>query len=148
MNREFVAATAVGWCILCYWLGGQEIPGLKRGYKWIRRFGLPAGLCIGLLALKPEAWYLVAPACGLLCGALHLGYNTNLWLLPLTGLAMGAPALMLGTFTVAQLVWAVCPALMHLGLGLISRHDNKFVWALVALAMGYVIGVAYVYPVL
>lgn len=145
MNREFVAATAVGWCVLTYWLGGQEIPGLGRGYKWIRRFCLPIGLFVALLALG-SPWYLAALACGLLCAALHLGYNTNLWLLPLTGLAMGAPALLLGTFTVGQLILAVCPAVVHGALGLVSRHDNKFTWAFVALAMGYTIGVAYVYP--
>jgi hypothetical protein len=146
MNREFVAALTVFWCIFCYWLGGQEIPGLKRGFKWIRRFCLPIGLFVALLALG-STWYLAALACGLLCGALHLGYNTNLWLLPLTGLAMGAPALLLGTFTLNQLIMALLPATGHAALGLVSRLDNKFAWAFVALAMGYTIGVAYVYPV-
>lgn len=145
MHKEFIGASTILWCIVTYWAGGQQLPVLGKGFKWIRRFGLPIGLFIGLAWLRPDIWYLALLACTLLCGALHLGYNTNLWLLPVTGLAMGAPALVLGGFGAWEIGVACLPMLVHTIAGLLSRTSNRFGWSWVALAMGWAIGVAYVY---
>lgn len=144
--KEFISATATLWCITTYWLGGQEIPGIKRGYKWIRRFALPGGLATSLLMLHAP-WYLVLLSCSLLCAALHLGYQTHLWKYAVTGLAIGVPALVLGTFQLDQILMVLLPCIMHTVLGWLSKRNNKFGWAWVALAMGWSIGVAYVYQI-
>jgi len=144
--REFIAASGVLWCIITYWLGGQEIPFINQGFKWIRRFAMPIGMFFIL-------WYLGSPvilgaiACALLCLGTHLGYRNKVWLYALTGLAMGLPALLLSQFTLTSLLISLIPCLVHTGLGYLSLRLNKFSWSFVALAMGWAIGVTYVYQV-
>lgn len=146
---EFTAACIVLWCTVTYWLGGQELPIFDRGYKWIRRFVLPAGLLVGLCLLASMQGTLLitfpyaAFACAALTGVFHLGYRNHLWKYALTGALMGAPSLLLGVH------WTcVLPLACHVGLGYASLKDNRFMWCMVALALGMSIGIAYVVPVL
>jgi len=135
--QEFVSALTVLWCSITYWLGGQEIPGLDRGYKWIRRFGLPAGLCLGLIILG-ATWWKVLIACVLLSAALHVGYQAKVWKYTFSAALMAAPSLILGFH------WTiVLPITYHTAYGVISLRDNKFRWAYVGLLMGVGIGIAY-----
>lgn len=103
---------------------------------------MPLGLLVGLYLLKP----ILLPeliACLLLSAALHVGYGSKLYKMFLSGLLMGLPVLIL------SMNW-IClfPAISHGGLGALSLKDNKFVWAIVAVIQGMVIGIVYVYAVL
>ena len=135
---EFLAALAVLWCALTYWLGGQELPFVNRGYKWLRRFVLPGGLVIFTLALGAP-WWKALLACAGLCGALHLGYQNKVWKYAMTGALMGLPSLILGLWWTAAL-----PALFHTVFGIVSLKDNRFRWgAYVGVLVGASIGIAY-----
>lgn len=141
--KEFIGASAVLWCIACYWLGGQEIPFINQGFKWIRRFMLPIGLGTCLVILGSPVT-LVLLAMSLLVLGLSLGYQNRIWKYFLTGLVMGLPALMLGRFSSFNLLIVLTPCLVHTGLGWLSLKLNRFQWSWVALVMGWAIGVAYV----
>jgi len=136
--QEFIAASAVLWCSVTYWLGGQEIPIAKRGFKWIRRFVMPAGLAVFLMVLG-AVWWKALLACALLSAATHIGYQSKLWKYTFSAVCMAAPSLILGFH------WTVVlPITYHTAYGAISLHDNKFRWAYVGLLMGTGIGIAYV----
>lgn len=137
MPHEFIAALTVLWCAVTYWLGGQEIPGLNRGFKWIRRYLLPAGLWMGLLLLG-AIWWRGLLACVGLSMALHLGYGSSVVRYFLSGVAMALPSLIIGFH------WTVVlPITYHTIYGMISLKDNKFRWAYVGLLMGVGLGIAY-----
>lgn len=134
---EFAQALTVLWCSVTYWLGGQELPFVKRGFKQIRRYGLPIGLMLAL-------WYMGADrdkaclACIGLSVALHIGYQSSLAKYAVTGSVMALPSLILGPS------WALwLPVLCHPGLGYASLKDNRFKWAFVALLQGASIGICY-----
>jgi hypothetical protein len=142
--KEFVGGLTILWVSATYWLGGQEIPGLKRGYKWIRRFLMPAGLACGLVlisGINASIWKPIL-ASALLCLATHIGYQSNPWKFILAGLCFGVPSLILG------FQWTfLLPCAFHGTLGMVSLRDNKFGWSFVALMTGASIGIAYVYAV-
>lgn len=138
---EFAKALTVLFCAASYWLGGQELPVLHRGYKWIRRYLMPAGLCAGLILMGATGWKAVA-SCALLSIATHVGYGTSIPMLSITGLLMGLPAAIL---SFPLLNWMVgLPFIFHTAFGIVSVQFNRFVWAYVGLLMGLGIGIAYV----
>lgn len=138
MNNEFISALIIIWCSVNYWLGGQEIPWTHKGYKAIRRFFMPAGLCLGLTILGAEYWRAIA-ACSLLCAATHIGYQNKWWKFALTAIAMALPSLILG------FRWTIIlPVLHHTIYGFISLRDNRFRWGYVGLLMGIAIGICYI----
>ena len=138
MNSEFISCLTVLWCSVTYWLGGQELPLIGRGYKWIRRFGLPIGLFIGLCILG-AVWWKAAIACTLLSAALHIGYQNRVWKYTASAICMAGPSLILGWH------WTlVLPITYHTAYGAISLRDNKFRWVYVGLLMGIGIGICYV----
>lgn len=151
---EFLSALTLFWCSITYWMGGQGFPkrGLSwlkseswasdntEGRKWIRRFLLPIGLCIFLVALG-AVWWKAALACSLLCAALHLGYGSEWQMFASTGFLMGLPAEILCW---PQLNWMILlPCAFHTGYGLLSLKFNRFQWAWVAQLMGFAIAIAY-----
>ncbi len=141
--REFLQGITVSAVSLLYFLGGQEIPYLNTGYKWLRRYCIPillAPVCIYLGAV----WYTAILACLLLHGALRLPYNTKIYLLFLTGFCMGAPSMFIA-LDVRQIPYALAPCVVHGGFGILSRFSNKFEWSWVALIMGLTIGICYVH---
>jgi len=136
---EFIISCAVIFCGVSYWLGGQEIPWTKRGYKWLRRFLLPIGLFIFLIVLG-AIWWKALIACVGLSAALHLGYQSSLIKYALCGLAYGLPALIFG------FQWTIfLPAAFHTLFGSISLRDNNFKWSYIAILEGISIGVCYTY---
>jgi len=141
-NTEFWKAVLVLWCAVMYWLGGQEIPWTKRGYKFFRRFAMPIGLALGLIFLLGGPWYRVIPACVLLGAGCHLGYGTEIWKLPLTAAAMVSGVLVL-YLPVIPPWWVGIPITYHTAYGIMSRRYPKFVWAYVAVLMGVGLGIAY-----
>lgn len=137
-RSEFAQALTVLWCAATYWLGGQELPILNRGYKQIRRYVMPVGLMLAL-------WYMGADrdkaclACIGLSVACHVGYQANLLKYALTGVLMALPSLVLGPS------WALwLPMLSHAGFGYASLKDNRFKWAFVAIIQGASIGLCYI----
>lgn len=138
---EFLKAITVIFCITTYWLGGQTVAFFDRGFKFIRRYIMPAGLCLFLIALG-AVWWKAVLACGLLCAATHIGYQSRVWKYAMTGFLMGAPALIL---SYPRFNWmAFFPMTYHTAYGYISLKFNRFSWAFVAIAMGMGIGFAYV----
>jgi len=142
--NEFITGLTVVLCGLFYWLGGQEVPWTRRGYKWIRRFVLPVVLCVALIYLG-AAWHKALAACSGLCVALHVGYQTHLWKYAITGAFMGACALIVSPQIDLRWLITLLPAVFHTGFGLLSLKDNKFGWAIVAVLMGVSIGTVYLY---
>ena len=137
MNTEFIACSTVLWCVATYWLGGQELPLVNRGFKWIRRYLLPIGVFLGFLALKILYWKVVV-ACIFLGAALHLGYQNKVWKYALIGFCVAIPRLILGFHWTFFL-----PVIFHTLFGYLSLRDNKFRWGYVALLMGSAIGICY-----
>lgn len=142
--REVVGGVAVLWCAMTYWLGGQELPGLNRGFKWIRRFAMPLGLFFALLVLSSERTLQSSLHIGLcmalLSGACHFGYQASVWKYALVGLLLGLPAVVL-----LHPHWtSLLPCVFHAGFGIVSLKDNKFGWSMVAILTGTSIGIAYV----
>ena len=134
---EFLSASAVITSSLLYWLGGQEIPIVNRGYLFVRRYVLPIVLA-GFLIATGGLWWKVIIACTLLCGSLHLGYKSSLWRYALTGLLMGLPSLI-----ISKSFYCVIPCLTHTLFGYISLKNNRFKWAYVAIIQGLAIGICY-----
>jgi hypothetical protein len=141
--KEFVQASAVLLSAALYWAGGQEIPWLNTGLKWLRRFAMPAVLLAACLYLG-AVWYTAILACVLLCLATHLGYKNRVYLYFLTGFCMGAPSIFIAPVA-AQIPYALAPCVVHGGFGLLSRMSNKFEWSWVALITGISIGIAFVH---
>lgn len=141
--REFIQAIAVSTASFLYFLGGQEIPWLNTGFKWLRRFVMPAVLLAACLYIG-AVWYTAVLACALLCLATHLGYKNKVYLYFLTGFCMGAPSMFIAPVA-AQVPYALAPGIVHGGFGLLSRISNKFEWSWVALITGMSIGIAFVH---
>ena len=162
---EVITAAGFLFCALTYWLGGQGFPKwgldwLKKeswegdntaGQKWIRRFVMPTGLALILLALGAPFLVFskafpfvggVLPACVMLSVGAHLGYGADVFRYFLAGAVMGVGPLFIGIHWTAAL-----PAVFHAGWGAASLRDNKFGWAIVALLTGASIGIAYVVAV-
>lgn len=149
---EFLSALAVLWCSVTYWLGGQEIPWTKRGYKWIRRYVMPIGLCIFLIVLH-AIWWKAVLACTGLSGATHLGYgvkDSNAKFAKLKAVfAYAYTGLLMGGFA-----WILCyphwnwmigfPFTYHTAYGAISLKWDRFRWAFVGELVGIGIGIAYI----
>lgn len=138
---ELYQSLAVIWCSVTYWLGGFEIPWTKRGYKVIRRYIMPAGLCVFLILLG-ALWWKAFFSCVLLSGATHVGYQNKWWKFALVGFLFSVPALILSWPTFNWM--AFFPFTYHLAYGIISLRFNRFSWSFVALLTGTGIGLAYV----
>ena len=140
--NEFLSALAVLFCSTCYFLGGQENPWTKKGFgKWIRRYVLPAGLCIFLIALDAP-WWKACLSCVGLSGALHIGYQNKIWKFAASGLLMGLPAIILCRPNSNWMVFL--PMIFHTIFGAISLKWNRFMWgAFVGTLMGTGISIAY-----
>lgn len=136
---EFESAITVIWCGVTYWLGGQELPWFKRGFKWIRRFVMPLGLCFSLITFGGILPRTAILACSLFSATAHPGYQNKLWKYALTGLLMGLPALLIDVNVLCLL-----PMAFHTIYGLLSLKMNKFRWSFVGILMGIAIGIAYV----
>ena len=117
-------------------MGGQEIPGLFRGFKAVRRYVMPVGM-FGLL-------YNEAPLLGLLLALLslsaatHIGYQNKVWKFALTGALFSLPSLLMG-FSVGVFL----PPLFHTLFGSLSLRYNGFKWAFVGILTGISIGICY-----
>lgn len=133
---EWSQALMVLWCAFTYWLGGQEIPGLFRGFKAVRRYLMPVGM-FGLLYNQAPLLSLIF-ALLTLSLALHIGYQNKLWKFLLTGALFSLPSLLLGCS-----VGILLPPLFHTLFGAISLRDNKFKWAYVGILTGASIGICY-----
>ena len=141
MSEEFISALAILWCSVTYWLGGQELPYYDRGFKWIRRYLMPLGLSIFLIVLH-AVWWKAILACLGLSGATHLGYKDKVWRFAISGLLMGAPALILCW---PHFNWMVgFPFTYHTAYGAISLRYDRFRWAFTGELVGIGIGLAYV----
>lgn len=139
---EFISSLAILFTSATYFLGGQELPYFNRGFKWIRRFLLPLGLFLFMVYLGGHfASSLVS--CLLLSVALHLGYQDKLYKFFWTGLLMGLPSILIGFYWTAFL-----PAVAHTLFGWISFKDNNFKHAWTGLAVGFCVGIAYLFPVI
>lgn len=138
---EFTEALAVLWCCVTYWLGGQTLPVFNRGFKSIRRYVMPIGLCIFLVVLGVMVEKVIL-ACLFLSLATHLGYQNKVWKYAACGLALGVPTLFISypTFNWMMLI----PMIFHTLYGWVSLRFNVFRWAFVAEIMGIGIGIAYV----
>jgi len=125
------------WCSLTYWLGGQTLPYFNRGFKWLRRYLLPIGLCTFLITQGSSPIHSIIACVGLSI-SFHIGYGDKLAMYALSGLMMGLPSVALGN------TWfALLPCLFHTVFGYLSLKFNSFNWAYVALLVGASIGITY-----
>ena len=120
--------------------GGTELPATKRGYKWIRRYLAPALTVPLLILLGNIDWWRVVLACGLLSGAMHLGYGSKVgWARrALIACLMVIPSLFLGF----SWLTAAFPV-VFLGLYALSNWKpmaKSFTWVLVCSINGIVLG--------
>ena len=133
---EWNQSLLVIWCAVTYWLGGQEIPGLFRGFKAVRRYLMPAGM-YGLLFGKSGSLGLILAVIGL-SAATHTGYQNKVWKYALTGALFSLPSLLLG-----YSVGVYLPPLFHVFFGSLSLRYNGFKWAFVGILTGISIGICY-----
>lgn len=140
---EFNKCLIVLWCAIHYWLGGQELPFFGRGFKMARRYIMPLGLWIMLLAFTPKSGgnpvvLKASLACLALSLATHLGYKASLLRYAVVGLALGVGSLIIKPY------WTfLLPCVFHTALGYASLRDNRFQWGYVAILTGASIGIAY-----
>ena len=127
--------------VLLFALGGTELPGVGRGFKWIRRFLLPA-VNIGLIFWLGEfaAWRIIASQI-ILCGALILGYGETkpYWYKFLVGIAYVLPSLFFGVTW-----WLAITPVTWILLFVASNRKGvaiQFPWKIVEGAIGFCIQV-------
>lgn len=70
---EWIMILAVIWCVGLFAAGGTDLNG--KGYKWLRRFILPAGL--SGIALLFSTWWACLAYTVTLSAFLHLGYGSR-----------------------------------------------------------------------
>jgi len=126
--------------------GGTEVKKTGRGYKWIRRFILPALLC--LIAWPFAPYWAVIGFGATLCVFLHLGYGDRCsW--PKRAFIFagyGLSSLWIGWSWWAVLTPAACCALFFLSN--LKSTASDFQWKLCELSFGFLIGCTFVAAIL
>jgi hypothetical protein len=111
------------------------------GYKWMRRYLMPA-LFFPCLMLLGVTWWVAAIACGILMGVLTLGYgeSTPWWLKALVGISYAIPSLVIGWSW-----WAVIVPVVFIVLFMLSNWSktaDSFTWKVVEMQYGLVIAIS------
>ena len=112
------------------------------GFKWVRRFLLPA-LTFGYLYYAGTNYIIALLVSGMLCAGLHLGYGEGRSYLvrALVGFSWVAPAFILG-----QWVFPILTPIIWVFLFSLSNQDlteRQVPWKAVELTAGLLIGITY-----
>ena len=132
MNKEIVSIICMGSGVILFALGGT-------GFKWARRFLLPAVLS-GMALLSGFAWqaclgYAFAQSVTL---SLPYGERTPYWLKAVVFASYALPSLFFG-FT----IWQIFLAIGCFGLFVLSNLDKtakSFPWKIAESAYGFLLG--------
>lgn len=140
MNNEWHMILAVLWSTGLFAAGGTALNG--KGYKFLRRFILPAGL--GALALLYAPWWACLGYAVTLSAILHPGYGSKAsWLYRAFIFAgYGASALWFGWSG-----WVVATPILCLAAFWLSnkkQSEGMFFWKAVELLFGFLIAVTFI----
>jgi len=136
MWNEIIYILMMASGVILFPLGGTEIPFVKKGYKWFRRFVYPFVMFILAFWFGMPLWANVACS-SLLCAALHLGYGGTkpYWYKFLVGVAYALPSLFFG-FS----LWVILTPVIFLALFALSnwqKTSGSFIWKIVEGAIGF-----------
>lgn len=133
MNKEWLMIGAMGTGGILFAIGGT-------GFKWARRFVLPAVFGV-LAALSGAVLWKCAIMTALFIGAFHLGYGVKSgWLKR----SVAAVAFVIPTFLFGFTPWQIVTPLAFLGMYKLSNTvwaANMFLWKCVEFLTGSLIGV-------